>query len=404
MYCTLHLDAPFLTESDWSFCVEVEAILRISKKLVTFSQTEKSLIAAYAPALRKQVHNQLSAKNMEKIDLLEWQSQVNPSRTSVNVDETFSDAGRECRRRALLETERRFFGNTSDDLMDDHSVKAALKLTQREKAVMVLDKRTCLDKQILDNADEWHDAIRALRDFYVEFYVQGKKYDRKQNRPTNDATDEQASIDSSDNDLSESEPDDHADMLIVDAMVNLQNETPQDDLTEEDRVELDTAAATKEYDDIIYEYAQWKFPWREVYDKKEIEEMGCQPGEKLDTIDHLINVDVEKMMKAVQKLSTEKRKGKYDLLINMCKNSRCQLGALASQSFAERMNSVGNLLVTDKRTKLGKELLNKLVVLHMNRDFIHDNRRSKAGAVVNFAEDIMAEAVREATRVNVNEN
>ena len=104
----MHLDAPFLTESDWSFCVKVEAMLRISKTLVTFSQTEKSLIAAYALELRNKVHNQLLAKNMEKIDLLEWQNQVNPSRKSVNVDETFSDAGREFRRRALLETERIF--------------------------------------------------------------------------------------------------------------------------------------------------------------------------------------------------------------------------------------------------------------------------------------------------------
>jgi hypothetical protein len=107
-------------------------------------------------------------------------------------------------------------------------------------------------------------------------------------------------------------------------------------------------------------------------------------------------------MKAVQVESTERRKGKFDLLIDMCRNSRCQLGALASQSFVERMNSVGNLLVTDKRTKLGKELLNKLVVLHMNRNFIHDNRLNKSGAVVNFAEDFMAEAVRETTRINAN--
>ena len=107
-------------------------------------------------------------------------------------------------------------------------------------------------------------------------------------------------------------------------------------------------------------------------------------------------------MKAVQKHSTERKKGKYDLLIDMCRNSRCQLGALASQSFAERMNSVGNLLVTDKRNKLGKDLLNKLVVLHMNRDFIHENRRDKAGVVIEFADNIMAEAKKKATTANEN--
>ena len=79
---------------------------------------------------------------------------MNPTHKSANVDETFSGAGREHRRRALLETGRRFFGNTSGDLMGGHGAKAALKLTQREKAVMALDKRTCLGEQILDYSDE----------------------------------------------------------------------------------------------------------------------------------------------------------------------------------------------------------------------------------------------------------
>ena len=64
-------------------------------------------------------------------------------------------------------------------------------------------------------------------------------------RADNCKTERQVDIDGSEDDLSEPEPDDHTDMLIVDAMVNLQNDTPYEDLTEEDRVELDTAAAMK---------------------------------------------------------------------------------------------------------------------------------------------------------------
>ena len=51
-------------------------------------------------------------------------------------------------------------------------------------------------------------------------------------------------------------------------------------------------------------------------------------------------------------------------------NYRCQLGALESQSFAEGMNSVANILVIDSRTHLGNDLVNKLVVLHINMYFI----------------------------------
>ena len=34
--CTLYVNRPFLSDSDWTFCVEVEAMLRVSKDIVTF--------------------------------------------------------------------------------------------------------------------------------------------------------------------------------------------------------------------------------------------------------------------------------------------------------------------------------------------------------------------------------
>ena len=69
----------------------------------------------------------------------------------------------------MFESERRFFGSASDNLMGDHSVKATLKLIQRQKDVMSLDKQTCLGKQVLDISDEQHSDIRTLRGFHAEF-------------------------------------------------------------------------------------------------------------------------------------------------------------------------------------------------------------------------------------------
>ena len=42
----------FLLTEDWKFALEVETILNISKYLVTISQTESKLNAAYGPVLR----------------------------------------------------------------------------------------------------------------------------------------------------------------------------------------------------------------------------------------------------------------------------------------------------------------------------------------------------------------
>jgi len=62
----------------------------------------------------------------------------------------------------------------------------------------------------------------------------------------------------------------------------------------------------------------------------------------------------------------------------MFSNSRCQMGALvASQSFAERMNSRANLLVTKTRTRLDHDLIDMLVVLQMNKDFMMFTRKHK---------------------------
>mmetsp|Transcript_6281 Transcript_6281/g.9201 ORF Transcript_6281/g.9201 Transcript_6281/m.9201 type:complete len:96 (-) Transcript_6281:4-291(-) len=78
------------------------------------------------------------------------------------------------------------------------------------------------------------------------------------------------------------------------------------------------------------------------------------------------------------------RDGAFSQLIAMCKNSRCQLGALSSQSFCERMNSVANLVITKNRTKMGDELLHKLVVLHINGKFMEACRRNGKPLIILF--------------------
>lgn len=54
----------------------------------------------------------------------------------------------------------------------------------------------------------------------------------------------------------------------------------------------------------------------------------------------------------------------------MAKCSCFQLGSLASQSYAERMNSAGKNIVNDNRAKLDHDTIDKLVVLCMNKKFM----------------------------------
>ena len=60
----------------------------------------------------------------------------------------------------------------------------------------------------------------------------------------------------------------------------------------------------------------------------------------------------------------------FGYLHMMCRLSPCQLGALNAQSFVERVNSCAKLIVSDKRTSLKHELIDKLVILRMNLKFM----------------------------------
>ena len=53
-----------------------------------------------------------------------------------------------------------------------------------------------------------------------------------------------------------------------------------------------------------------------------------------------------------------------------CKNMVCQLGTLCAHSFAERMILAGNLLVRKQQSLLDDDLVNMLIVLQINRNFM----------------------------------
>ena len=96
-----------------------------------------------------------------------------------------------------------------------------------------------------------------------------------------------------------------------------------------------------------------------------------------------MNINMEKVMESLDAASLQ-RDGLFSQLIAMCKTSRCQLGALSSQSFCERMNSVANLVITKNRMKMGDELLHKLVVLHINGKFMEACHRNGKPPVILF--------------------
>ena len=248
---------------------------------------------------------------------------------------------------------------------------ALLKLTQREKATVVLDKRTCGRSKILSN-EGWQDLSDGLQVFYVEFYVQCKAYNRKEAKRNAPPLAETMVVyydpqeESEDVDLEEPvqdandmlplrQPNHNATLLVIPEITN-----------KEQRQAEDKVSGKLKYDNMIYDCYDLSINWREVYTKKEL---GIVDNEAIDPDDHVVKVDAEKMIDQIMD-ENERREGKFGCLPNICKNSLCQLGAVSAQSYAERMNSAANLLVANNRTLLDHDMIDKLVVLLMNRPFM----------------------------------
>ena len=105
----------------------------------------------------------------------------------------------------------------------------------------------------------------------------------------------------------------------------------------------------------------------------------------LELFGDLMKVNMKPLMDWIVKRNSDTN-GSLGYLPAMCRNSACQLGALNSQSFVERMNSAANLIVTKKRTNLADELIDKLVVIRMNRNFMMHCRQNKPITHVNLSQ------------------
>ena len=96
--------------------------------------------------------------------------------------------------------------------------------------------------------------------------------------------------------------------------------------------------------------------------------MNLDNNEKIDTCKHAWSVNVKMFIDHVIKESGEERK--FGCLPVVGYNPPAQLGALNSESFSKRMISAANLLVHAHRLHLNDDVIDKLIVLHMDRKLI----------------------------------
>ena len=111
-------------------------------------------------------------------------------------------------------------------------------------------------------------------------------------------------------------------------------------------------------------------------------ELNWCNNEKLFLYNNLWGVDMKLLIDYVIEESGSEEKFGY--LPEMCTKYPVQLGALTSESFSERMLSNVNLLVDPNRLKFGDDMIDKLIVLRMNKTFMDRLRNNKARVTMNF--------------------
>ena len=104
-----------LHDLEYTTLTEIEAIMRISGTVATMVQAEQHFVAALCLPLHQRMLNEFRASRQRVIDL----DRVGPSPHLVRVDKpalSLTALGKECLRRATLEVERRYTGNTTEVL------------------------------------------------------------------------------------------------------------------------------------------------------------------------------------------------------------------------------------------------------------------------------------------------
>ena len=135
---------PFLTVGEWKSVLEFEAALRETSCLTTTCQNEEKLNSACGPVMRGHMHDHLSSDTMTCIDVDNWSAKkelTHLTRSEVRVH-AFTEAGKICLQRALLETDRRCFNNKNEIAFAENHQEIKTNLTKREKATLALDPRT----------------------------------------------------------------------------------------------------------------------------------------------------------------------------------------------------------------------------------------------------------------------
>ena len=104
-----------MNDREWDATAELEACLYLTKPVSKLVQTEQHPVSVFRTVLLQDLLDGLRAPTLDVINLQEVG--VSPRLPRIKVSEgTLTIVGKTCKDRCLLETDRRFAGNDSEEL------------------------------------------------------------------------------------------------------------------------------------------------------------------------------------------------------------------------------------------------------------------------------------------------
>ena len=371
MYKFRNPSAFVIEDGDWTAWAEFEAVLHISQVLTTLAQYETKYVAAFGPLVKMRVYKKLTASSIWVLDLDNITESPKLPRVEVQVAD-MSPVSRECLERAIIEFERRFLGSTSNVRLPLNPAPV-VSINQRQLVATLLDVRTSKGLHLTEQ--QRSDAQAALKERYIECYVAKRKSQREQTySEVVDKEDEEdkpavkpvSAAAAKGFDLGSSDEDE-----VV--------ERPTKKKKEEAKAQ-DEAAGAVEFKRVFRGWMTQNVDWQKEFKDEKLPAHGAVLTDE-DVMD-LMNCDVGPLyLKLGGMMETKKAVGPdgeavqevrsvFGLLPLMASCSDGQIGALNAESFAERVISGANLVMTDGNTLFDDKVLEMLVVLRMNRKFM----------------------------------
>ena len=353
MYAVQHTVPWSITEETWAAWTELEGILYLVKHTTTLIQTENLYTGAFIPHVKNITLEGLRKDTIPLIDHAQLTKSPHLPRRAVKVAD-FSDTGKTAVYRGINRAEQEYNGNHT--MVNDGQ---AMHYSDGELVATLCDLRTVL---CLDFTDERRHAAKAnFIAAYVDFKVTAAQFELAE-RVIEAAVEPVPDLGGGGGGPVPAHEDaprrgswglaDVEEVIDIDANLEM---TAEELATKKVAYEHEAKKALGHWITLA-----GSIDWRSKYPQATFPEYPAA----LDLVQHLLPLDIGPLYVEIAK---QDKKQQYGIIPLM---ARCYLGVLGAESFAERVISAANDIMTEGHTLLKDEELEMLVVLRINRDFM----------------------------------